>query len=139
MLATALIPRLPGIHLTLSEVATAPGKEGEKPEEVMIARSISNSACAAPMNDLLGLVICEGIETGLSYLEATGLGVWVAGSDTRMPALAEVVPGWADCVCIDDEGNPKSWKPVRHLAGMLTERGIHVEIVALRQREKSAA
>ena len=33
----------------------------------------------SPVNDLLGLAICEGIEDALSVYAATGLGAWAAG------------------------------------------------------------
>ena len=47
----------------------------------------------APMNDLLGLAITEGVEDALSIHAATGLGAWAAGAASRLPALADAVPG----------------------------------------------
>ena len=54
----------------------------------------------APVNDGLGLAITEGIEDGLSVYAATGLGVWAAGSAPLMPALADAVPNYVQCVTI---------------------------------------
>ena len=59
------------------------------------------------MNDLLGLVIVEGIENGLSVFEATGCGVWVSCGHVFMPKLAKAVPEWVDTVVViadPDEG-----------------------------------
>jgi putative DNA primase/helicase len=54
----------------------------------------------APPNDLLGLAVTEGIEDGLTAHQATGLGVWVAGSGSRMPALANIIPEYIEAVTI---------------------------------------
>jgi hypothetical protein len=45
----------------------------------------------APLNDLLSLAITEGIEDALSVYEASGLGVWAAGSAPHMAKLAAAV------------------------------------------------
>ena len=42
------------------------------------------------------LAITEGIEDRLTVHEATGLGAWAAGSASRMPALAYVLPGYIE-------------------------------------------
>ncbi len=61
----------------------------------------------APPNDLLGLVITEGIEDALSARQATGLGAWAAGSKDRLVALASAIPDWIDCVTVrpDDDAD----------------------------------
>ena len=46
----------------------------------MIGRSSGSPIVLAPANDLLGLVISEGIEDALSLHEASGCGAWAAGS-----------------------------------------------------------
>lgn len=78
---------------------------------------------AAP-NDRLGLAITEGIEDGLSIREATGLGVWVAGSATRMPALADAVPGYIESVTVIGDNDPAGGQAANSLARRLAERGI---------------
>jgi hypothetical protein len=88
-----------GVHLT----RLAPsgfGKAGTDTDKVMIGRSIGFPIVLAPVNDGLGLSITEGIEDALSLHQATGLGAWAAGSASRLPALAERIPGYVEVVTI---------------------------------------
>jgi putative DNA primase/helicase len=78
----------------------------------------------APVNDLLGLAIVEGIEDGLSVFAATGLGVWVAGSAGRMPPLADAVPSYVECVTIFGHRDPAGERGAHELAALLERRGI---------------
>jgi hypothetical protein len=111
-----------GVHLT-KLAPDGSGKADIDPNKITIGRgSISGSPIVlAAVNDLLGLAITEGIEDGLTAL-TTGLGVWVAGSHTRMPALAAVVPDYVECCTIfahDDDGKPNALE----LARALDQRG----------------
>jgi hypothetical protein len=45
----------------------------------------------SPMDDLAGLVIVEGVESGLSLVEATGLCTWASGGTTFLPKLVDAV------------------------------------------------
>jgi hypothetical protein len=96
-----------GVHIT-SLKPDGSGKADTGRDKIMIGRSVGTPIVLAPPNDGLGLVICEGIENSLSAHEATGLGAWAAGSSTRMPALAPMVPDYIECVSIiadpDDDG-----------------------------------
>jgi hypothetical protein len=81
----------------------------------------------APPNDGLGLAITEGIEDGLSVHQATGLGVWVAGSAGRLPAIAGSVPQYIECVTVyghDDGGKADALRA----AAILHRRGIEVRV-----------
>ena len=71
----------------------------------MVGPSAGWPIVLAPFNDQLGLIVCEGIETGLSLAEATGCGVWAAGAAGRMPALADRIPDWTDFITIAAEGD----------------------------------
>ncbi|MER9936125.1 toprim domain-containing protein [Mesorhizobium sp. M0088] len=84
----------------------------------------------APPNDLLGLAITEGVEDALSVHEATGLGAWAAGSASRLPALAGIVPGYIDCVTVlaDDDAAGRRHAPA--LVERLVQRGIQAELSA---------
>jgi hypothetical protein len=85
----------------------------------------------APPNDLLGLVIAEGLEDGLSAHEATGLGAWAAGGSHRLPALAAAVPDWIDCVTVVQDADPAGREGSNELARRLQARSIHVELHTL--------
>jgi hypothetical protein len=87
-----------GVHLTRL-LPDGLGKDERVPSKIMIAKSLGWPIVLAPVNDSGGLAIVEGIEDGLSVLTVTGLGVWVAGCASRLPALAERVPDYA-CITI---------------------------------------
>jgi Toprim domain-containing protein len=93
-----------GIHLTRLAPDGA-GKAGTDADKIMIGTPLGSPIVLAMPGDLAGLAIAEGIEDALSVHEATGLGVWVAGAASFMPALAAAVPGWIECVTIlvDDD------------------------------------
>src|SRR5262249_17295898 len=88
--------KITGIHLTRLKPDASGRERGDK-AKIMVGWSMGSPIVLDPPNDLLGLAIVEGIETGLSVFASTGLGVWVAGSAVRMPALAEQIPGFIEC------------------------------------------
>jgi Toprim domain len=108
-----------GVHIT-SLKPDGGGKAGSDRDKIMIGKSVGSPIVLAPANDGLGLAITEGIEDALSIHEATGLGVWAAGSASRMPALAAVVPAYIDSITIvgdaDDAGRTNSQALVEALA-----------------------
>jgi putative DNA primase/helicase len=82
-------------------------KADVEPQKIVIGRgALGSPIVLAPPNDLLGLAICEGAEDALSVHAATGLGAWASGGAGRMPALADAVPRYVECVDIfgDDDG-----------------------------------
>ena len=79
-------------------------------------------------NDLAGHAITEGIEDGLSVLEATGLGVWVAGAANRLPGVVGHVPDWIECVTLFEHPDKSSRRAVEESAEMLIDRGIEVRV-----------
>jgi hypothetical protein len=108
-----------GVHIT-SLKPDGSGKAGTDRDKIMIGKSVGSPIVLAPANDGLGLAITEGIEDALSIHEATGLGVWAAGSASRMPALAAVVPAYIDSITVigdaDDAGRKHSQALVEALA-----------------------
>jgi hypothetical protein len=114
-----------GVHLTKLN-ADGTGKADTAPNKVMIGKSAGFPICIAPPNDLLGLAVTEGIEDALTVYEVTGLGVWAAGSAGRMPALANSIPSYIECVTvcahIDQAGQDGALK----LADKLIARRIEV-------------
>jgi hypothetical protein len=112
-----------GVHLTRLKYDGSGKAEIDSPK-IMIGASIGSPIVLAPPNDLLGLVITEGIEDALSVFQATGLGVWAAGSASRMPALAESVPDYIDCVTIVADSDQAGQTNASKLAEALDARGI---------------
>jgi hypothetical protein len=109
------------------------GKAGTTADKIMIGRVRGTPIVLAPVNDLGGLAITEGIEDGLSVFEATGLGVWVAGSGGFMPALAEYVPAYFECVTIFSHDDEAGQAGARKLAEALQARGlVDVSVEGLR-------
>jgi hypothetical protein len=74
--------------------------------KVTIGRGFVAPIVLAPPNDLLGLVIAEGVEDGLIAHELTGLGAWAAGGASRMPSLADVIPTFIEVVTILVDDRP---------------------------------
>jgi hypothetical protein len=117
------------VHLTK---LTADGrKHPDEPGKIMIGSAPGVPIVLAPMNDLLGLAIAEGIEDALSIHQATGLGAWAAGSAGRMPAIAEAVPDYCDCVTVVADGDKAGTDNAEDLVRWLNARGIHAEMVPL--------
>ncbi|RVC74899.1 hypothetical protein EN745_28955 [Mesorhizobium sp. M4A.F.Ca.ET.022.05.2.1] len=121
-----------GVHLTRLR-PDGSDKAGE-PAKIMIGRSKGAPIVVAPPNDLLGLVVAEGIEDALSAHQATGLGAWAAGSASRLKALGRTVPDWMDCVSVLVDNDEAGNKGATGLASALHRRGIHAELVEIAGR-----
>src|SRR5262245_52715621 len=80
----------------------------------------------APVNDLLGLAITEGIEDALSAHAATELGAWAAGCAGFMPSLAAAVPDYVESVTIFADPDQAGQRNARALADALIARNIEV-------------
>jgi hypothetical protein len=100
------------------------GKADCDPSKIIIGKgALGSPIVVAPPNDLFGLAICEGLEDALSIHEATGLGAWAAGGATRLPALADAVPDYIDCVNIFRDDDEAGRRGAKELAGRLFDRG----------------
>lgn len=117
--------RVVGVHLTRLQ-PDGLGKAGDA-AKIMIGRSIGSPIVLAPLNDLLGLAVVEGVETGLSIRDATTLAVWVAGAASRMRALADAVPDYADCVTVVVENDEAGRRHAPLLLDRLRGRGVPAE------------
>ena len=62
--------------------------EGEKLNKIMLGPMSGQPLCLAPINDLGGLCVTEGIENALTMHLGTGLGAWAAGAANNLPKLA---------------------------------------------------
>jgi putative DNA primase/helicase len=67
------------------------GKAEIKPNKLTIGSPAGLPIVVAPMNDLLGLAIAEGIENALSIHDSTGLGAWAAGGASNLPKLVGAI------------------------------------------------
>src|SRR5262249_24593839 len=117
-----------GVHLTRL-LPDGSGKDERGPSKIMIAKSLSWPIVLAPLNDSGGLGIVEGIECGLSILATTGLGMWAAGSASRLPALAERVPSDVNCVTIFAHTDPDGMRHATELKRRLRAPGLFVTTV----------
>jgi Toprim domain len=115
-----------GVHLTLLK-PDGSGKADIEPNKIMIGRSTGWPIVLAPMNDLLGLAIAEGIENALTAHQSNGFGAWAAGAAGRLPALADVVPDFVNCITIAVDDDEAGRANSRELARRLFDRGLRVE------------
>lgn len=116
-----------GVHLTLLK-PDGSGKADIEPNKIMVGKSSGWPIVLAAPNDLLGLVVTEGIEDALTLHDATGLGAWSAGSATRLPSLARIVPDYIENVVVGADRDPVGRRHAQHLRDALLARGIPAEI-----------
>jgi hypothetical protein len=136
------VNNLRGIHLTKLR-ADGLEKASVEPNKVMLGRGHTLPIVLAPVNDLGGLVITEGIEEALAVREVWGVGVWAAGSASRLPSLAEHVPAYVECVTVLIDPDPAGARFGNRLVELLKQRGLEVlaipvqgfEAAVLRLRE----
>jgi hypothetical protein len=114
------------VHLTL--LAPSGGKADVKPNKIIVSKPLNRPIVLAPVNDLCGLGICEGIEDALSIHAATGLGAWAAGAAGFMPLLADTVPTYVECVTIYAHDDPAGRRGATELAKKLIACGDIVEV-----------
>ena len=119
------------VHVTrLAPDGTA--KAGGEDDKITIGTPLGSPIVLAPPNDGLGLAITEGIEDGLSIHAATGLGVWAAGCAPYMPALADVVPAWMDCVTVVGHRDEAGVRYATKLVSKLKARGFDTRLTFLK-------
>jgi hypothetical protein len=117
------------VHLT--RLTPQGDKACSDPVKLTLGPSMGVPIVLAPMNDLLGLAITEGIEDALSVHAGTVLGSWAAGAAGRMPALVGAVPDWTDCVTIYAHADDTGQRHAIELADALTARGFEVFLEGL--------
>jgi Toprim domain len=127
-----------GVHLTLLR-PDGRGKANIIPDKKIVGPSMGVPVVIASINDGLGLAITEGIEDALSVHLATGLGVWAAGSATRMPALSDAVPDYIDAITIVADGDDAGQRNAELLAHNLVRRAYDVDVQRLHDEWRTAA
>jgi hypothetical protein len=126
-----------GVHLT-SLQPDGRGKAGTKRDKIMIGKSSGAPIVLAPINDGMGLTIAEGIEDALSSHAMTGLGAWAAGSASRMPALADQIPAYVECVTVISDGDDVGRANARKLIAAIPARGRDLYLIAPPNRSAAA-
>ena len=124
-------PAIIAVHLTLLN-ADGSGKADvadDEPDKLVVASPCGRPLVLAPLNDALGLCITEGVEDALSIYVETGLGAWAAGSSSFMTAVAECVPGYADCITVIADDDEAGRRGARELIRRLSDRGLHGELL----------
>jgi len=100
--------------------------------KITIGRGCIEPIVLAPPNDLLALVIAEGVEDALTAHEATGRGALAAGGAWRMPMLADLIPSYIEVVTVLVDDNTAGRTNAEELAARLHARGIEVLLTPTR-------
>jgi Toprim domain len=120
------VANIRGVHLTKLNADGSDKLDVDEPKSTIGKGSAGFPICLAPPNDLLGMAITEGIEDALSVYQATGLGVWAAGGAGRMPALADAVPDYIECVTVFAHPERAGQIGATKLVSGLRARGVEV-------------
>jgi hypothetical protein len=64
----------------------------------------------------------------------TGLGVWAAGSASRLPALAERVPNYVNCITIFADTDTDGMRHARELERRLRARRLFTTLVKRQEK-----
>jgi hypothetical protein len=105
------------------------GKLGTEQDKITVGRCRGVPIALAPPNDLLALVIAEGVEDALSSHQANGWGTWAAGGCRRMPFLAQAIPTYIESVSIVADVDPDGDLSARELADLVDRRGMEVRLI----------
>jgi putative DNA primase/helicase len=118
-----------GVHLTrlTPQGDKAPDTDGKV--KSTLGPSMGQPIVLARPSDSLGLAITEGIEDGLSVYLTTGLGIWVAGTAGRMPALARAVPDYIETVTVFAHPDEAGQRCAQQLARALEGRKVEVRMM----------
>jgi hypothetical protein len=129
--------QISAVHLTMLKLDGSGKADTEKPK-ITIGSPAGMPIVLAPLNDLMGLAVTEGIEEALSAHQANGYGAWAAGSAPFMPRLVTAVEDLAareydaspDCITIfvDDDDNGR--RNAHDLAAGLAELSVKLATAA---------
>jgi putative DNA primase/helicase len=120
-----------GVHLTRLTVDGNKSPNAAGKSKIMLGVCKGAPIAISPPNDLLGMVVTEGIEDALSVYQGTGLGVWAAGSAVFMPALAPLIPDYIETVTIYAHDDTAGRTNAIDLARAIKTRGIEVLVQGL--------
>ena len=122
------IEKIVAVHVTLLK-PDGSGKADVQPNKKTLGSPSGRPLVLAPMNELMGLAICEGIEDALSIHQATGLGAWAAGCAGYMPKLIAAIEALAgreedaspNCITVFVDDDEAGRRGAHELADALTE------------------
>ena len=123
-------PNVEAVHLTLLR-RDGSGKAKVEPPKLFVGSPGNLPIVLAPPNDLLGMAITEGIEDALTVHQTTGLGARAAGAAGRMPALADTLPQYIECITICAHSDQAGRDGALALAEALDRRGVEVFVEGL--------
>jgi hypothetical protein len=101
-------------------------------EKISVGPVAGSPVVVAPVSDLLGLAVCEGLEDAASVHEMTGLGCWASAGASHLPALADSVPDYVESISIFSDGDAAGELHSAELAARLRARGFEVVVVKAR-------
>jgi hypothetical protein len=101
--------------------------------KVIIGRNFVAPIVLAAPNDLMALTIGEGIEKVLADHAVSGACAWASASAGRMPALADLVPSYIECVTVLVDNNNAGRDNADALAARLHARGLEVLLTPTRE------
>jgi hypothetical protein len=116
-----------GVHLTKLRPDGSDRLRDDK-AKITIGKGFVAPIVLAPPNDLMALTIGEGIEKVLADHEVSGAGAWAAASAVRLPGLADLVPGFIECVTVLVDDNEIGKTKSAELAAALDARGFEVRL-----------
>lgn len=123
-------PRCPrSVHITRLLPDGSDRMRGEGANKLTIGSPGALPIVLAPVNDIGGLAIAEGIEDALWTHQTTGLGAWAAASAVRLPELASFVGSHVECVSIAVDDDDAGRRYAAKLAQRLTERSVETLMV----------
>jgi hypothetical protein len=105
------------------------GKADVETKKMTLGQCVGYPIVLAPPNDLLALVIAEGVEDALTAHVATDRGAWASGGAGRLPALADKVPRFIEHVTIMTDDDNVGRKGANELGSLLQRRSIEVELL----------
>jgi len=111
---------------------TPDGQKVPDSAKISVGKSAGWPIIVAPLNDGLGLALTEGAEDALSIHAATGLGAWCSGGASRLPALADAVPTYCNCITVVIDDDPDGRRHSSELVARLKARSFNVETLDMR-------
>jgi hypothetical protein len=134
VLAPIATDAIPSVHLIkLKPDGSDRIRDKALKPKITIGRDFVAPIVLAPPNDLLALTIGEGIEKVLADHAVSGAGAWASASAGRMPALADLVPSYIECVTVLVDNNDSGRKNADALAARLHARGFEVLLTPTRE------